>query len=78
MIQFSQWQISEIKTWPFATENRDILLKCWLKARNISGKWSMKHTVRCIESITTESYIIEMLRLKSSTQKLKNAAVRDD
>jgi len=46
MTQFSQWQINEIKTWPFATENRDMLLMCWLKARNISGKWSMKHIVR--------------------------------
>lgn len=78
MTQFSQWQISEIKTWPFATENRDILLMCWLKAHNISGKWSMKHIVRCIESITTENYIIGMLRLKSSAQKLKNTAVWDD
>lgn len=70
MTQFSQWQISEIKSWPFATKNRDLLLMCWLKAHNISGKWSMKHIVRYEETVTSRK--LHYRNAKIASQALRS------
>lgn len=70
MTQFSQWQISEIKSWPFATENRDMLLMCWLKAHNVSGKWSMKHNVRYVETLTSRE--LRYRNAKIASQALRS------
>lgn len=72
MTQFSQWQISEVKSWPFATENRDMLLMCWLKAHNISGKWGMKHIVRYVETVTSSELHYWYAKIASKHSEVKN------
>lgn len=70
MTQFSQWQISEIKSWPFATENRDVLLIRRLKAHNIAGKWSMKHIVRYVKTVISRK--LHYRNAKIASQALRS------